>query len=59
MAKPEEGAHYDEDKSNEKARKEQLIASYAKFRLTILLPNAAFWILRQWNMSALRQILNK
>ncbi|CEJ54129.1 hypothetical protein PMG11_00451 [Penicillium brasilianum] len=59
MARLNEGAHYDEDKTNEKARKERLLASYAKFRLTVLLPNGAFWILRQWDMNALLGYLDK
>lgn len=49
-AKPDENARDDDDKNNEKARKERLISSWAQFRLTILLPNAAIWIFRRWDM---------
>ncbi|OOQ88294.1 hypothetical protein PEBR_13347 [Penicillium brasilianum] len=59
MTKLKEGIHDDEDKNNEKARKERLIASYAKFRLTVLLPNGAFWIIRQWDINALLRCLAK
>ncbi|KAJ5363952.1 uncharacterized protein N7496_009665 [Penicillium cataractarum] len=51
--KPDENAHDESDTNNEKARKERLISSWAQFRLTILLPNAAIWIFRRWDMTAI------
>ena len=40
------------DKTKREAREKRLISSYTKFRLIILLPNAAIWIIRRFKSTA-------
>lgn len=50
--KTDEVEHEDGDKDGAEVRKERLLSMLAKFRLAILLPNAAIWIFHWWLMSA-------
>lgn len=52
VGKIEEVEHEDDEKEREEARKQRILLNLAKFRVTILLPNAAIWIIRWWLTSA-------